>query len=95
MSVWAFERHANSDHRKPYEHIYTLQTQENLQDCLIAVWLHSSERERRQEFCFFPKEKQEDDPCSICANGGDIFRCEHCPSAFHASCLNMEFTGNV
>ncbi|KAJ1383643.1 Zinc finger, PHD-type [Sesbania bispinosa] len=92
MSVWAFERHANSDHRKPYEHIYALQTQENLQDCLIAVWLHSSERERRQEFCFFPKEKQEDDPCSICANGGDIFRCEHCPSAFHASCLNMERT---
>ncbi|KAJ1391718.1 Zinc finger, PHD-type [Sesbania bispinosa] len=90
MSVWAFERHANSDHRKPYERIYILQTQENLQDCLIAVWLHSTERERREEFCFLPKEKQQDDPCSICANGGDIFHCEHCPSAFHASCMNME-----
>ncbi|KAJ1399731.1 Jas TPL-binding domain [Sesbania bispinosa] len=30
MPVWAFERHANSDHRKPYERIYILQTQENL-----------------------------------------------------------------
>ncbi|KAJ1376871.1 RNA-binding domain superfamily [Sesbania bispinosa] len=52
MSVWSFERHANSDHRKPYERIYILQTQENLQDCLIVVWHHSTERERREELCF-------------------------------------------
>lgn len=93
LSVWTFEKHAGSDLRQPYEHIYLHRKATCLQDCQIAAWQAASERERRTVFSYVPKENaadQNDDACPICGDGGDLICCDKCPSTYHPSCMNLE-----
>ncbi|XP_061337027.1 increased DNA methylation 1-like [Gastrolobium bilobum] len=92
-SVWTFEKHAGSDLKQPYEHIYLLQKGTCLQDCLIAAWQDARERKRRCRFSYVLKGSvadQNDDACSICGDGGELICCDQCPSTYHPSCMNME-----
>ncbi|XP_027362623.1 increased DNA methylation 1-like [Abrus precatorius] len=95
LSVWTFEEHAKSDIKQPYEYIYLSKESTCLQDYLTASWYGATEQKRREAFHFKPKEtstNQTDGACSICGDGGDLFGCQICHSAYHAcshwECLN-------
>ncbi|KAL9326749.1 hypothetical protein ACSQ67_007394 [Phaseolus vulgaris] len=93
ISMWTFEKHAGSDLRQPYKHIYIHRKHISLRKCLIEAWQHAREQKRRRMFLYVPKETdadQNDDICSVCGDGGDLICCDKCPSTYHLSCLNIE-----
>ena len=93
VSMWTFEKHAGSDLRQPYKHIYIHRQRKSLRKCLIDVWQHPREQKRRRMFSYVPKETdadQNDDLCSVCGDGGDLICCDKCPSTYHLSCMNIE-----
>ncbi|KAK7330812.1 hypothetical protein VNO77_25015 [Canavalia gladiata] len=92
-SVWTFEKHAGSDLKEPYEHIYLPRKGKFLQDCQIAAWQDAREQKRRCMFSFVPKKTAvdpNDDTCPICGDGGALICCDKCPSTYHLSCMDME-----
>ncbi|KAK6936126.1 Zinc finger, PHD-finger [Dillenia turbinata] len=78
ISASQFEAHAGwATRRKPYLHIYTSD----------GVSLHelSISLSKGRKFSTMDN----DDLCSICADGGDLVCCDGCPRAFHVDCLSL------
>ncbi|KAH0715406.1 uncharacterized protein [Solanum tuberosum] len=76
VSPSQFEAHAGcASRRKPYLYIYT-SNGVSLHELSIKL---SKERRSSAE--------ENDDLCSICADGGDLLCCDNCPRAFHAECV--------
>lgn len=78
VSPSQFEAHAGyASRRKPYLNIYTSN------GVSLHEWAVKSSLNR--EF----SASENDDLCSICADGGDLLCCDTCPRAFHAECLSL------
>lgn len=76
VSPSQFEAHAGcASRRKPYLYIYT-SNGVSLHELSIKL---SKERRSSAE--------ENDDLCSICADGGDLLCCDNCPRAFHTECV--------
>ncbi|XP_059626948.1 uncharacterized protein LOC132269709 [Cornus florida] len=78
VSPSQFESHAGfASRRKPYLHIYTSN----------GVSLHELSISLSKNRKFSAEEN--DDLCSICADGGDLLLCDTCPRAFHTECVSL------
>ncbi|CAK9182832.1 unnamed protein product [Ilex paraguariensis] len=78
VSPSQFEAHAGwASRRKPFHNIYTSN----------GVSLHEYSVSLSKERKFSADEN--DDLCSICADGGDLLCCDTCPRAFHAVCVSL------
>ncbi|KAF5931046.1 hypothetical protein HYC85_031919 [Camellia sinensis] len=78
VSPSQFEAHAGwASRRKPYLHIYTSN----------GVSLHELSLKLSQLRKLSAEEN--DDLCSICADGGDLLCCDNCPRAFHTECVSL------
>nr|GMD73607.1 putative PHD zinc finger protein [Ipomoea batatas] len=78
VSPSQFEAHAGcASRRKPYSHIYT-SNGVSLHELSIKL---SMERRSSSD--------ENDDLCSICADGGDLLCCDNCPRAFHTECVSL------
>ncbi|KAJ8568379.1 hypothetical protein K7X08_027912 [Anisodus acutangulus] len=78
VSPSQFEAHAGcASRRKPYLYIYT-SNGVSLHELSIKL---SKERRSVAE--------ENDDLCSICADGGDLLCCDNCPRAFHTECVSL------
>ncbi|KAK3024427.1 hypothetical protein RJ639_044601 [Escallonia herrerae] len=76
VSPSQFEAHAGwASRRKPYLHIYTSN----------GVSLHELSIGLSKQRKFSADEN--DDLCSICADGGELLLCDTCPRAFHTECV--------
>ncbi|KAF6170426.1 hypothetical protein GIB67_014356 [Kingdonia uniflora] len=91
----SFEAHAGSTIRRPAANIF-LEDGRSLMQCQREMVQDkntnkkgcsqkSRERIKRNQACF-----DSDYICSICHYGGTLLLCDHCPSAFHLSCLGIE-----
>ncbi|TKY70789.1 Increased DNA methylation 1 [Spatholobus suberectus] len=91
ISVWTFEKHADSDLKKPYKHICLPKKGTCLRDSMTTAWYKSTEQKSREPFDYTLKE-QNNSACLICGDGGDLFYCTNkkCQSAYHAFCMNMK-----
>ncbi|XP_011657045.1 uncharacterized protein LOC101214170 isoform X2 [Cucumis sativus] len=79
VSPSQFEAHAGwASRRKPYLHIYTSN----------GVSLHelSISLSKGRKFSL----TDNDDLCSICADGGDLLCCDGCPRSFHRDCVPLQ-----
>nr|GEU82865.1 zinc finger, PHD-type [Tanacetum cinerariifolium] len=77
VSPSQFEAHAGwGSRRKPYLHIYTSN----------GVSLHELSIRLSQTRKFSSDDN--DDLCSICADGGELLCCDNCPRAFHPECIS-------
>ncbi|KAJ9554717.1 hypothetical protein OSB04_009331 [Centaurea solstitialis] len=77
VSPSQFEAHAGwASRRKPYLHIYTSN----------GVSLHELSIKLSQHRKFSADDN--DDLCSICADGGELLCCDNCPRAFHPECIS-------
>ncbi|PWA87636.1 zinc finger, PHD-type [Artemisia annua] len=77
VSPSQFEAHAGwASRRKPYLHIYTSN----------GVSLHELSIRLSQTRKFSSDDN--DDLCSICADGGELLCCDSCPRAFHPECIS-------
>ncbi|XP_057478440.1 uncharacterized protein LOC130765875 isoform X1 [Actinidia eriantha] len=78
VSPSQFESHAGwASRKKPYQNIYTSN----------GVSLHEfaiSLLKGRKHFA-----KDNDDLCTICADGGNLLLCDICPRAFHIECASL------
>lgn len=78
LSPSQFEAHAgHASRRKPYNNIYT-SNGVSLHE--LAVSLSKNRKLSASE---------NDDLCSICADGGDLLLCDLCPRAFHTDCVGL------
>ncbi|KAL6976381.1 hypothetical protein U1Q18_025167 [Sarracenia purpurea var. burkii] len=78
VSPSQFEAHAGwASRRKPYLHIYTSN----------GVSLHELSLQLSKGRKLSAEEN--DDLCSICADGGDLLCCDSCPRAFHTECVSL------
>ncbi|XP_077226208.1 uncharacterized protein LOC143859371 isoform X2 [Tasmannia lanceolata] len=78
VSPSQFEAHAGwASRRKPYMHIYTSN----------GVSLHelSVSLSKGRKF----SASDNDDLCTICADGGNLLLCDGCPRAFHTDCVEL------
>ncbi|KAL1827721.1 hypothetical protein DCAR_0206903 [Daucus carota subsp. sativus] len=79
VSPSVFEAHAGYPRRrKPYLHIYTSN------GVSLHEWAVKTSLKREISAA------ENDDLCSICADGGDLLCCDTCPRAFHPECLSMQ-----
>ncbi|XP_071711518.1 uncharacterized protein [Rutidosis leptorrhynchoides] len=77
VSPSQFEAHAGwASRRKPYLHIFTSN----------GVSLHELSVKLSQHRKFSADDN--DDLCSICADGGNLLCCDNCPRAFHPECIS-------
>ncbi|XP_010940549.1 uncharacterized protein [Elaeis guineensis] len=78
VSPSQFEAHAGqASRRKPYNNIYT-SNGVSLHE--LSVSLSKGRKLSASE---------NDDLCSICADGGDLLLCDLCPRAFHKECVGL------
>ncbi|CAK9150475.1 unnamed protein product [Ilex paraguariensis] len=78
VSPSQFEAHAGwASRRKPFQYIYTSN----------GVSLHEYSISLSKDRKFSAEEN--DDLCSICADGGDLLCCDTCPRAFHTVCISL------
>ncbi|ONK63751.1 uncharacterized protein A4U43_C07F18560 [Asparagus officinalis] len=78
VSPSQFEAHAGrAQRRKPYNNIYT-SNGVSLHE--LSVSLSKGRKLSATE---------NDDLCSICADGGDLLLCDLCPRAFHKECVGL------
>ncbi|KAD5508664.1 hypothetical protein E3N88_16367 [Mikania micrantha] len=76
VSPSQFEAHAGwASRRKPYLHIYT-SNGVSLHELSIKLSKHRK-----------LSADDNDDLCSICADGGELLCCDNCPRAFHPECI--------
>ncbi|GMI97205.1 hypothetical protein HRI_003389800 [Hibiscus trionum] len=78
VSPSQFEAHAGwATRRKPFQHIYT-SNGVSLHELSISLLKNSK----------FPT-IENDNLCSICLDGGNLFCCNTCPRAFHTECVSL------
>ncbi|KAJ6806030.1 uncharacterized protein M6B38_177175 [Iris pallida] len=78
VSPSQFEAHAGrASRRKPYNNIYT-SNGVSLHELSVSL---SKDRKLSSD--------ENDDLCSICADGGDLLLCDLCPRAFHKECVGL------
>ncbi|XP_077220691.1 uncharacterized protein LOC143854550 [Tasmannia lanceolata] len=78
VSPSQFEAHAGcASRRKPYMHIYTSN----------GVSLHELSLSLSKDRKFSASDN--DDLCTICADGGNLLLCDGCPRAFHTDCVEL------
>ncbi|KAL5724529.1 hypothetical protein ACHQM5_007777 [Ranunculus cassubicifolius] len=53
--------------------------------CLKAMVSHSRKRRRS-----YNGSQESDTVCTVCQLGGELVLCDHCPSAYHLSCIYLE-----
>ncbi|GAV58912.1 PHD domain-containing protein [Cephalotus follicularis] len=79
VSPSQFEAHAGwASRRKPYAYIYTSN----------GVSLHELALSLSKGQKYSAKDNN-DDLCIICADGGNLLRCDGCPRAFHKECASL------
>lgn len=77
-----FEAHAGSKLHRPSANIF-LDDGRSLTDCQL-------------QGCALQDAKEggladvSDDTCGVCADGGELILCDHCPSTFHPNCIGLE-----
>jgi len=92
ISVWEFEKHADSDIMQPYKRISVVTRKSFLQNILISKWLKEDEQKRRDMFMYAPRH---DIVCLVCGkgeDGGEFINCKKCPSTYHRSCAHIKVT---
>ncbi|CAL5411303.1 unnamed protein product [Camellia sinensis] len=73
-----FEAHAGwASRRKPYLHIYTSNG--------VSLYELSLKLSQLRKL----SAEENDDLCSICADGADLLCCDNCPRAFHPECVSL------
>ncbi|XP_015694144.1 uncharacterized protein LOC102710214 isoform X2 [Oryza brachyantha] len=78
VSPSAFEAHAGEGtRRKPYDNIFTSN----------GVSLHELSMKISKDMEL--SERETDDLCRECGQGGDIFPCKICPRSFHPACVGL------
>ncbi|EEC79814.1 hypothetical protein OsI_21258 [Oryza sativa Indica Group] len=78
VSPSAFEAHAGEGtRRKPYDNIFTSN----------GVSLHELSMKISKDMQL--SERETDDLCRECGQGGDIFPCKMCPRSFHPACVGL------
>ncbi|XP_062227788.1 uncharacterized protein LOC133926064 [Phragmites australis] len=78
VSPSAFEAHAGEgSRRKPYDNIFTSN----------GVSLHELSMKISKDMR--QSERETDDLCRECGQGGDIFPCKICPRSFHPACVGL------
>uniref|UniRef100_A0A0E0HJH4 PHD-type domain-containing protein n=1 Tax=Oryza nivara TaxID=4536 RepID=A0A0E0HJH4_ORYNI len=78
VSPSAFEAHAGEGtRRKPYDNIFTSN----------GVSLHELSMKISKDMEL--SERETDDLCRECGQGGDIFPCKMCPRSFHPACVGL------
>ncbi|KAL5651308.1 hypothetical protein ACJX0J_036766, partial [Zea mays] len=78
VSPSAFEAHAGEgSRRKPYDNIFTSN----------GVSLHELAMKISKDMEL--SERETDDLCRECGQGGDIFPCKICPRSFHPACVGL------
>ncbi|CAN6192306.1 unnamed protein product [Urochloa humidicola] len=78
VSPSQFEAHAGrAARRKPYHNIY-MSNGVSLHELSISL----SKGQQRSD-------RQSDDLCSICSDGGQLLLCNTCPRAFHRECVGL------
>ncbi|XP_042512824.1 uncharacterized protein LOC122087686 isoform X2 [Macadamia integrifolia] len=78
VSPSQFEAHAGwASRRKPYLHIFT-SNGVSLHE--LSISLSKGRKLSSQD---------NDDLCTICADGGDLLLCDGCPRAFHKDCVSL------
>ncbi|WVZ82993.1 hypothetical protein U9M48_030186 [Paspalum notatum var. saurae] len=78
VSPSAFEAHAGEgSRRKPYDNIFTSN----------GVSLHELAMNISKDMEV--SERETDDLCRDCGQGGDIFPCKICPRSFHPACVGL------
>lgn len=78
VSPSAFEAHAGEGtRRKPYDNIFTSN----------GVSLHELSMKISKDMEL--SERETDDLCGECGQGGDIFPCKICPRSFHPACVGL------
>ncbi|MCO5548059.1 hypothetical protein L7F22_001515 [Adiantum nelumboides] len=77
-----FEAHAGSKLHRPSANIF-LEDGRSITDCqLQACALQDAKEDSLADVS--------DDTCGVCADGGELILCDHCPSTFHPSCIGLE-----
>ncbi|KEH31637.1 GNAT family acetyltransferase [Medicago truncatula] len=90
ISVWKFEKHAQSEDIQPYKRILVATRKSVLQNILISKWLKEDEQKRRDMFMYAPIH---DIVCLVCGKGedeGEFINCTNCPSTYHRSCAFIQ-----
>lgn len=78
VSPSQFEGHAGrAARRKPYHNIY-MSNGVSLHELSVSL-----SRGRKTS------DRQSDDLCSICSDGGELLLCDTCPRAFHRECVDL------
>ncbi|KAF8110566.1 hypothetical protein N665_0081s0001 [Sinapis alba] len=78
VSPSVFEAHAGwTSRRKPYFYIYTSN------GVSLHEWAITFSQGRKYSA------NVNDDLCVICADGGNLLRCDSCPRAFHIECVSL------
>lgn len=78
VSPSVFEAHAGwTSRRKPYFYIYTSN------GVSLHEWAMTFSQGRKYSA------NENDDLCVICADGGNLLRCDSCPRAFHIECVSL------
>ncbi|GMH12709.1 hypothetical protein Nepgr_014550 [Nepenthes gracilis] len=98
FNLSGFEAHAGSTYRRAAANIFVEDGRslfecqmQKIRDNLKCISREPHDRGRRNRH-----KSRNDYICSVCHYGGKLILCDQCPSAFHASCLNLQkVTGSV
>ncbi|XP_022136889.1 increased DNA methylation 1-like [Momordica charantia] len=99
--ISSFEAHTGSTKRRPAANIF-LENGRSLLECLnqltIIPQIKSPHEKPNNNNKISPPPSssdkfvpdQNDSVCSVCYFGGELILCDHCPAAFHGSCLGFK-----
>ncbi|XP_022765951.1 increased DNA methylation 1-like [Durio zibethinus] len=92
FTLTAFESHSGSTNHRPAANIMLDDgSGRSLSDCQRQVRdLMISKVESAKTVEGNSYERETDEVCSACRNGGELMCCDNCPSAFHSNCLGLK-----